>query len=90
MHVSVGGNVGVGNGTENAGGSGADFSTGSDNAAPTTRGIMFWEGQTIGLAQGVVIGENGHGKRPVDSSGPSLENKRKMKGNESSSSMDSL
>jgi hypothetical protein len=74
MHVSVRGNVGVGNVTENAGGSGANFSTGSDNAAPTTMGIMFREGQTIGPAQGVVIRENVHCKRHVDNLGPNSKN----------------
>jgi hypothetical protein len=90
MHVSAGGNIGVGNGTENVGGSEASFSTGGNNVAPITRGIVFWEGEAVGPAQGVIIGGNGRGKRPVDSSGPSLENKRKGKGKESSSSINSL
>ena len=91
MHVSVGGNAGVGNGTDNVGGSGAGLGTGGGNVAPTSRGIVFREvGEAVGLAQGVVIGGNRRGKRPTDSSGPSSENKRKGKGKESSSSMDSL
>jgi hypothetical protein len=84
MHVSAGRNASLGNGSENVGGSGAGFSTGGNNATPTTRG------QDGGPNQGVVIGGNGRGKCHVDSSGPSSENKRKGKGNESSSSMDSL
>jgi hypothetical protein len=90
MHVSAGGNAGVDNGSENVGSSRVGFSTGGDNVAPTTRSIAFREGEAVCPAQGVVIGENGRDKRPVDSLGPSLKNKRKGKGKESSSSMDSL
>ncbi|KAE7998325.1 hypothetical protein FH972_002883 [Carpinus fangiana] len=52
MHVSAGGNAGVGNGTENVGGSWAGFKTGGGNVASTTRGIVFQEGEAVGPAQG--------------------------------------
>ena len=90
IHVSAGGNAGVGDDSGVGNSSRGGTSNGGDHVPPTNRGGVIGGNHAAPTNKGVVIGGDGLAKYPMDNSSPNLDSKRKGKGKESSSSMDSL